>query len=142
MQASQSDAIVYSSVIDACGKAGDCERAMAVFKRMQARGIAPHVVTYSALARPFAYRGHWQQVEGLGEELRASGCRPNDYFIYAQLLAYATARPKEPERAESLFREAVAEGLCPNQHVQTGLSRALGRKRASELMQELKVAVK
>ena len=50
-------------VIDACGKAGDSEMAMCIFRRMQARGIQPHVVTYSALARPFAYKGHWQEVE-------------------------------------------------------------------------------
>jgi pentatricopeptide repeat protein len=52
-----------SKVIDACGKAGDTEMALCIFRRMQARGIQPHVVTYSALARPFAYKGHWQEVE-------------------------------------------------------------------------------
>lgn len=130
----QSDAIVYSSVIDACGKAGDTEMALCIFRRMQARGIQPHVVTYSALARPFAYKGHWQEVEDLAVEMEKSGQRPNEYFIYAQLLAYATAKPKEPARAERCIRNALEAGLVPNQHILSGLGRALGRKRATDLL--------
>lgn len=65
------DTIVYSSVIDACGKAGDSEMALCMFRRMQARGIQPHLVTYSALARPFAYKGQWNQVEDMVQLIAA-----------------------------------------------------------------------
>lgn len=133
----QSDTIVYSSVIDACGKAGDSEMALCMFRRMQARGIEPHVVTYSALARPFAYKGQWNQVEDLAVAMRKAGHRPNEYFVYAQLLAYATAKPKEVKRAEAYIREAVQDGVVPNQHIFAGLVRALGRKRAIDLLTEL-----
>lgn len=133
----KSDTIVYSSVIDACGKAGDSERAMEVFQRMRLRGIKPHLVTYSALARPFAYRGQWREVEELALQMQSEGHRANDYFIYAQLLAYATAKPKQSERAELCMREAVESGVLPNEHMFNGLSRAVGRKRAHELCQEL-----
>ena len=78
-QGLKSDTIVYSSVIDACGKAGDSERAMEVFKRMRSKGIKPHLVTYSALARPFAYRGQWREVEELAVQMRSEGHRANDY---------------------------------------------------------------
>ena len=133
----KSDAIVYSSVIDACGKAGDCEKALSVFSRMQSKGIRPHVVTYSALARPFAYRGHWQQVEELECEMQKEGLQPNEFFVYAQLLSYATAKPKQAQRAETCIRQALDAGIAPNQHIYGGLVRALGRTRATELLESL-----
>ncbi|CAK9029286.1 unnamed protein product [Durusdinium trenchii] len=133
----QSDSIVYGSVMDACGKAGDCEKALAMFKRMRSRGIRAHVVTYSALARPFAYRGKWQQVEDIAVEMQKEGLKPNEFFIYAQLLAYATAKPKETQRAESCICEAIHAGVVPNQHIFGGLARAVGRKRATELLESL-----
>merc|ERR1712032_1206182 len=49
--------VVYRGVIDACAKSGDAERAMRTFRRMQARGLKPGVMAYTALARSFAYRG-------------------------------------------------------------------------------------
>ena len=133
-------------------------------------------------------------------EMEKSGQRPNEYFIYAQLLAYATAKPKEPARAERCIRNALEDwgslgavgggweakgtwgdvnlytmgcdldwrfqisvrkllalrewrgvlnscamigdemplliqaGLVPNQHILSGLGRALGRKRATDLL--------
>jgi hypothetical protein len=41
--------------------------------------------------------------------MEKSGQRPNEYFIYAQLLAYATAKPKEPARAERCIRNALED---------------------------------
>lgn len=39
--------------------------------------------------------------------MRKAGHRPNEYFVYAQLLAYATAKPKEVKRAETYIRESI-----------------------------------
>ncbi len=44
--------------------------------------------------------------------MRKAGHRPNEYFVYAQLLAYATAKPKEVKRAEAYIREAVQAMFC------------------------------
>lgn len=131
------DVVVYSSVIDACGKVGDAERAMTVFHRMQANGIRPHIVAYAALARPYAYRGDWTAVEGIATEMGQNGIAVNEYFLYAQLLAYATARPRQGHRAELCFRNALTSGLKPNDHVVGALARAVGRARCSDLMCEL-----
>ena len=40
----------------------------------------------------------------------------NEYFLYAQLLAYASARPRQTDRAEATFRKAYAKGLEANKH--------------------------
>lgn len=131
------DVVVYSTVIDACSKAGDAERAMAIFKKIQAKGLRPHIVAYAALARPFAYRGDWEQVESIAEDMASMGVSPNEYFLYAQLLSYATTRPRQAGRAEQCFRKAVQSGLKANDHVVGALVRVVGRERTVELMDEL-----
>eukprot|EP00927_Polykrikos_kofoidii_P051388 TRINITY_DN45189_c0_g1_i1.p1 TRINITY_DN45189_c0_g1~~TRINITY_DN45189_c0_g1_i1.p1 ORF type:complete len:649 (-),score=101.98 TRINITY_DN45189_c0_g1_i1:287-2233(-) len=131
------DVVVYSSMIDACGKAGDADRAMAVFVRMQEAGIQPHIVAYAALARPFAYRGDWEEVERLEKCLLRDGVETNEYFIYAQLLSYAAARPQQTERAERCFRSALAKGIPANDHIVNVLCRAMGRARCQDLLDEL-----
>jgi len=133
----RSDVVVYSSVIDACGKVGDAERAMAVFHRMRASGIGPHIVAYAALARPFAYRGDWAEVECIGAAMKEDCVDPNEYFVYAQLLAYATARPRQNQRAEYCFRDALRRGIKANDHVVGALARSVARARCGELMKEL-----
>lgn len=131
------DVVVYSSVIDACGKVGDAQRAMSTFRRMQANGIRPHIVAYAALARPFAYKGDWMGVEGIAMEMAGAGIKPNEYFLYAQLLSYATATPRQHQRAERCFRDALRSGMKANDHVVGALQRAVGRERCIDLMQEL-----
>lgn len=131
------DVVVYSSVIDACGKVGDAERATLIFERMQEHGIQPHIVAYAALARPYAYRGDFLEVERIAKEMEKRGIVPNEYFLYAQLLSYATTRPRQTQRAEDNFRQALRHGLKANDHVVGALARAIGRERCTELMNEL-----
>merc|ERR1719424_374022 len=131
------DVVVYSSMIDACGKAGDAELALSVFNKMQANGVRPHIVAYAALARPFAYRGDYVEVERIACLMAQDNIRPNEYFIYAQLLAYACAKPRQSARAESCFRMAVHSGIKENDHIIGALSRAVGQGRCQELMDEL-----
>eukprot|EP00929_Paragymnodinium_shiwhaense_P001007 TRINITY_DN101219_c0_g1_i1.p1 TRINITY_DN101219_c0_g1~~TRINITY_DN101219_c0_g1_i1.p1 ORF type:complete len:613 (-),score=137.69 TRINITY_DN101219_c0_g1_i1:134-1822(-) len=131
------DAVMYSGVINACGKANDADRAMAIFTRMQASGVKAHIVAYAALARPFAYRGDWTEVERIAGIMASERVRPNEFFLYAQLLAYANAQPKMPQRAERCFRDAVRMGIQANDRITGVLARVLGRGRCNELVKEL-----
>merc|ERR1719330_2117063 len=131
------DEVVYSSVIDACGKAGDAERALRVFDRMRANGFKPNIIAYAALARPYAYRGDWIKVETIAQSMRADGVAVNEFFLYAQLLSYATSRPRQVERAEACFRSALGIGVQANDHVVGALARVVGRERCAGLMVEL-----
>merc|ERR1719446_74511 len=133
------DVVVYSTVLDACAKVGDAERSAQVFKQMRSNGIRPNVVSYASLARPFAHRGDFHEVERLLDEMRSVGLVMNEYFLYALLLAYASARPRQAERAEAAFRDALNAGVEVNRHVLTALGRAVGRTRCNELARELEV---
>jgi pentatricopeptide repeat protein len=131
------DGVIYSTVLAACSQPSDADRAAKIFQRMVDNGIQPTIVAYSALARPFAYRGDWVEVERIAKEMSTHGVRSNEYFLYAQLLSYATSKPRQDERAEQCFRQALRSRLKANDHVVTALSRAVGRSRCIELMQEL-----
>jgi len=130
------DVVVFSSVLDACAKAGNTDRAKQVFQQMRASGIQPNVVSYAAFARPFAHRGDWAKVEQLKKDMITDGLSMNAYFLYALLLAYASARPRQADRAEAAFREACTQEVEVNKHVVTVLARAVGRSRCQQLMQE------
>jgi pentatricopeptide repeat protein len=131
------DVIVYSSMIDACGKAGDATLAAEVFERMREKGIQPHIVAYAALARPLAYKGDWAGVERLAELMAQQRLRPNEYFIYAQLLSYSTAQPRQATKAEACFRQSIRSGIVANDHIKCALTRAVGKQRADALLDEL-----
>ena len=42
----QSDLIIYTAVISACGHGGDAERVLQLFVEMQQKGLQPNVITY------------------------------------------------------------------------------------------------
>merc|ERR1719512_643522 len=86
------DVVLYSTVINACSRNRDADGALRIFNRMQASGIRPHVVAYATLARAFAQRGNWRQVEGFAADMAKDGVAVNDFFLYAQLLSYSICR--------------------------------------------------
>jgi pentatricopeptide repeat domain-containing protein 1 len=133
------DVVVYSAVLDACAKASECERAKQIFTQMRARGISPNVVTYASLAKPHAHQGDWPEVERLHKEMESEGLVMNEYFLYAVLLAYASAMPRQAARAEVAFREAINAGVKVNKFVITAAVRAMGRLRCDQLIAELGV---
>merc|ERR1719437_123159 len=91
------DVVVYSGVLDACAKACDTDKAVAVFRQMRAQGIRPNVVAYASLARPFAHSGDWQKVEELAKGMESHHLEMNAYFLYTLLIAHASARPRQAE---------------------------------------------
>ena len=78
-------------------------------------------------------------MEKLLDDMKVDGLVMNEYFLYVMLVAYASARPRQSQRAEETFCEAVAAGVEINDHVHNGLVRAVGRVRATELAQELTI---
>merc|ERR1719329_1705129 len=94
------------------------------------------LLAYTSFARAYAEKGQWQEVEALPRALSSEGLTMNDYFLYALLLAYACGQPRQPQRAEDAFRDAVAAGVPTNRHVLSALQRTVGRQRGAALLQE------
>merc|ERR1712129_414461 len=104
---------------------------------MQARGIKPTIMAYGALAHAFAQHGDWIRVEGIARDMARNGIIANDFFLNAQLLSYARAKPRQVERAEACFRSALKLGIEANDHIVSTLARVVGRPRCIELVKEL-----
>eukprot|EP00927_Polykrikos_kofoidii_P072521 TRINITY_DN68625_c0_g1_i1.p1 TRINITY_DN68625_c0_g1~~TRINITY_DN68625_c0_g1_i1.p1 ORF type:complete len:570 (+),score=89.95 TRINITY_DN68625_c0_g1_i1:101-1810(+) len=131
------DSVIYSGVIDAYSKIGDGSGAEAILVRMKSKGVKPHVVAYSALARAFSWSGNWKKVEAIVAEMEGAGVPYNEYVLFSLLMAYASGRPKQPERAEAAFRKAMEDGVPTNAHICGALARNIGRPRSNEIMKEL-----
>eukprot|EP00435_Cladocopium_sp_Y103_P043504 s2801_g12.t1 len=60
---------------------------------MKAAGVQPNVVAYASLARPFAHRGEWQEVENFADDMQKAGlvmspgCIKETSCEYSQVLA-------------------------------------------------------
>merc|ERR1719217_1770054 len=135
----QPNAISYNAVLDACAKSGDSDRSATTFEAMKEHGIVPTIVTYASFARPFARKGVWRKVEDIKGQLEADGLYVNEHFLSIALSAYARARPKQPKRADRIFREALSNGVRPNDFVSTSLESALGSQVYAALLDELKI---
>merc|ERR1719456_52686 len=130
------NAISYNALLDACAKASDAERSASTFDAMKSAGIQPTIVTYASLARPFARKGVWRKVEEIKDQLLEDGLHVNEHFLSIALSAYARARPKQPKRADRIFREAVSSGVVPNEFVLTSLESAIGAQPYAALLAE------
>lgn len=135
------DTVIYSGVIDAYSKLGDGAGAEGVLRRMKAKGVRPHIVAYASAIRAHSQTGNWPKIEEIVAEMDAAGVRWNEYVLFSLLMAYSSARPKQPERAEATFRKALAEGVPANVHVCGALARNIGRSRTNEIMREFSLHV-
>merc|ERR1719263_2717110 len=124
-------------MIEAYGKKNDAEKAGYWHRRMIEAGVEPNLYSFSAVARPFARAGNWEQVESFKEELLERGLKVNDYFLNAMLVAYVQAKPRQTSKALTAFKEAVADGVVVTDHVFNHLARVLGRSQAADVVREL-----
>merc|ERR1740123_1890477 len=62
-----------------------------------------------------------------------SGYSMTEHFLCAQLLSYARAVPRQPERAETAFIDARAKGIMVNSHVLRAFRRAVGAAWCNQL---------
>merc|ERR1719235_2307408 len=133
------DVVSLSAVINACGQAGDTERASNVFETILARGLRPTIVTYTSLARPHSRNGDFQKVEQIYKRMRKDGIRTNEYFLNVQLSAYTHATPPQGDKAEKALREALSQnrGIKLNDYILTSLERCVGEERYAVLKEEL-----
>merc|ERR1719171_1483632 len=108
----------YSTVIDACAKAGQDAKAEEVYRTMLKEGVAPTIVTLTSLSKAHARNGNWQRVESIMGQLHIHGLQMNEYFLCNLLSAYANAKPQpQSERAVQQLCKAVQLGLRPDEYV-------------------------
>merc|ERR1719333_2003797 len=132
--------ITFNAVISACAKVGDGRRAIEWLAKMKAAGILPNSFSYNSAAKPHVARGDYRRVEELMNSLRADGLPYDDFCLTSLLYAYSNAKPKQREKAEAVFREYVAEGVCVTSTSLQALSRACGHAEAETICNQCCVA--
>merc|ERR1719231_110662 len=101
---------------------------------MKLAEVLPNSFSYNSASKPFVALGDFRKVEQLMQNLRNDGLAFDDFCLTSLLHAYGNAKPKQQQRAESLFREFVAEkpnGVSSN--ALAALGRVIGKDAADAL---------
>lgn len=130
------DIVICNILLNGCAKAKDTECAKTIFQQMRSKGIEPDNITYASFAKSFAPWGKWPDVELLLDNMIDEGIQMDNYFLCQLLFSYANAKPPQHDRAEYMFRSAIAKGLTTNQPTWTALSRAVRPQQWAKLSQE------
>merc|ERR1719515_634254 len=126
--------ITFNAVIAACAKKGLGRRAESWLEKMKLAEVLPNSFSYNSAAKPFVALGDYKKVDQLMANLRSDGLVFDDFCLTSCLHAYGNAKPKQQQRAESLFREFVAEkpkGVSSN--AVAALGRVIGKYAADAL---------
>merc|ERR1719262_144554 len=123
--------ITFNAVIAACAKKGQGRRAEDWLQKMKLAEVLPNSFSYNSAAKPFVALGDYKKVEQLMANLRNEGLPFDDFCLTSLLHAYGNAKPKQQQRAESVFREFVAERpKCVSSNAVAALSRVIGKNAA------------
>merc|ERR1719160_1369039 len=117
------------------------ERAEAWLRRIHSLGLPSSKVPYTMVAQAHAERGNYLEAERILDDMQATNLRMDSQCLKALLSAYANARPRQSQRAETAFCNYLRE---MKSHTISGpalgaLRRAVGGKRASAMLKEHKV---
>ena len=75
--------VTYSSLIDACQKTGEWEKALGVLGAMDQAQVEPNIYTYNAALSAFEKGGEWEKALAAFESLVKQGLQPNTITILA-----------------------------------------------------------
>merc|ERR1719310_275675 len=129
--------ITFNAVIAACAKKGQGRRAENWLEKMKLAEVLPNSFSYNSAAKPFVALGDFKKVEQLMASLRSDGLAFDDFCLTSLLHAYGNAKPKQQQRAESAFREFVAEKpKAVSSNAIASLGRVIGRNAADALCEK------
>merc|ERR1719262_409461 len=126
--------ITFNAVIAAAAKKGQGRRAENWLEKMKLAEVLPNSFSYNSAAKPFVNLGDYKKVEQLMASLRSDGLPFDDFCLTSLLHAYGNAKPKQQQRAESVFQEFAAEkprGVSSN--AVGALGRVIGKNAADVL---------
>ena len=126
--AAPGDARLATAYLEVCGRRGDAEAALALYRAMRAAPraspLTPTVHTYTAAMRAAASGGRWGEALAVWADLEAAGVRPTGHAYAAAISACAGAG--EWRTAVDLFEGMLGRGVKPDVVSCTALVGALG----------------
>ncbi|KAK4538217.1 hypothetical protein CDCA_CDCA16G4242 [Cyanidium caldarium] len=113
------DRFTFSTLLDACARACDIERALQLFEEMQALGVHADEVVYATVMDAAGRAGRRRLAMALAGLMVRRGLPPND-IIMAMLIGSCAADGACPQ-AFALFRQLRQWGWRPTAHAYTNL---------------------
>merc|ERR1719333_1952419 len=104
----------FSSVISACAKAGDADKAEVWLNRMDELGIEPDVVAFSSVIDACSKADDATRAERIFQRMRGKGITPN--IVAYSTLARPFARHGDWCKVEELEAQLRADGLRMNEY--------------------------
>mmetsp|Transcript_56911 Transcript_56911/g.123138 ORF Transcript_56911/g.123138 Transcript_56911/m.123138 type:complete len:540 (-) Transcript_56911:60-1679(-) len=135
------DVTAFNVTLHACVQNEELGRLWRIFDKMKALGVSPSAATFTTLALPYSKYGDVERVEGILEDSRKAGFLPGVREYSCLFSSYANVWPAPLKKAETAFREMVAAGVEPNEHVLRFLRKVLGHRRTERLTTELGTAM-
>lgn len=103
------DIVTYNTVISACGKSGDWQKAVELFESMESEGgIAPSTISFNAALGACSTGEQWERVMALHEDMLRRGV-PCDPITYGTLSVACEKLGRRPAEAQK-WREQSASG--------------------------------
>ena len=113
-QAAKPNMYTYNIAIDACGKLGLVDRAMALLEKIRSVGQAPNMITYNTAIDVCARSRRGERALRLLREMRSAGVEPDVVSYTSAISAFIEARgEEEQELGLGLLEEMKAAGVRP-----------------------------
>merc|ERR1719169_331962 len=112
-QTSACTLVTYNTLIDACARVGEMEKATALFRDMCERGVDPDLITYSTVTKGYCVQGDLEQAIQLFTLMRKRSIKP-DAILFNSILD-GCARKKMRTLTETVFAAMEEAGVgCSN----------------------------
>ncbi|KAK9714405.1 hypothetical protein RND81_06G091700 [Saponaria officinalis] len=122
----QSDIRDYSLLIDFHAKERRTEDVERLLKKMSAKGLAPDVLTLTALLHLYSKTDNLDQAKEAFEALKSQGFKPDMEIYNSMIMAYVNAG--HAKSAEKLIREMEVRDLKPVEEIYMSLLQAFAQR--------------
>jgi len=116
----------YSSVIDACAKSGEVERAQQWFLKAEEAGIALDEISYNSVINACAKAGQANRASQWLLKAEEAGVALSVISYASAVQACAQAKPRRPDLAQQLFQRMLSKKIRPNKVFTKLLGKAIG----------------
>merc|ERR1719161_2840393 len=119
------NAVTFSAVMNAWGRAGDVSRAARWLRAMLDKGMTPNAVTFSAVISACAKAGDADKAELWLNHMDEFGIEP-DVVAFSSVID-ACSKADDAERAQRVFGRMRDKGITPNIVAYSTLARPFAR---------------
>jgi len=117
--------VVFNTLIDACSRVGDMDKAARLFRDMMDAQCPPDLITYSTLIKGYCVRDEVSEAMELFSLMRRKGIKP-DAIVFNSILD-GCAKKQMPDLCEQVIKDMEQAGVPPSNYSASILIKLYGR---------------